>query len=135
MKEIAKSGGLSSRADSFQFSQEELQRAYEKEGLSGALSRKFAQAQTRMLTFTTAMEMVSTLATVDTLQDMGLSEAKAIEANLWFMNFNDKGASALSSILRSVVPFANATVQGARSTTRGLNTKAGWVNFFRQNAI
>lgn len=132
LKEIAKSGGLSSRADSFQFSQEELQRAYEKEGLSGALSRKFAQAQTRMLTFTTAMEMVSTLATVDTLQDMGLSEAKAIEANLWFMNFNDKGASALSSILRSVVPFANATVQGARSTTRGLNTKAGWVNFFRQ---
>lgn len=132
LKEIAKSGGLSSRADSFQFSQEELQRAYEKEGLSGALSRKFAQAQTRMLTFTTAMEMVSTLATVDTLQDIGLSEAKAIEANLWFMNFNDKGASALSSILRSVVPFANATVQGARSTTRGLNTKAGWVNFFRQ---
>lgn len=132
LKEIAKSGGLSSRADSFQFSQEELQRAYEKEGLSGALSRKFAQAQTRMLTFTTAMEMVSTLATVDTLQDMGLSEAKAIEANLWFMNFNDKGASALSSILRSVVPFANATVQGARSTTRGLNTKAGGVNFFRQ---
>ncbi len=132
LKDIAKSGGLSSRADSFQFSQEELQRAYEKEGLSGALSRKFAQAQTRMLTFTTAMEMVSTLATVDTLQDMGLSEAKAIEANLWFMNFNDKGASALSSILRSVVPFANATVQGARSTTRGLNTKAGWVNFFRQ---
>lgn len=132
LKEIVKSGGLSSRADSFQFSQEELQRAYEKEGLSGALSRKFAQAQTRMLTFTTAMEMVSTLATVDTLQDMGLSEAKAIEANLWFMNFNDKGASALSSILRSVVPFANATVQGARSTTRGLNTKAGWVNFFRQ---
>lgn len=132
LKEIAKSGGLSSRADSFQFSQEELQRAYEKEGLSGALSRKFAQAQTRMLTFTTAMEMVSTLATVNTLQDMGLSEAKAIEANLWFMNFNDKGASALSSILRSVVPFANATVQGARSTTRGLNTKAGLVNFFRQ---
>lgn len=132
LKEIAKSGGLSSRADSFQFSQEELQRAYEKEGLSGALSRKFAQTQTRMLTFTTAMEMVSTLATVDTLQDMGLSEAKAIEANLWFMNFNDKGASALSSILRSVVPFANATVQGARSTTRGLSTKAGWVNFFRQ---
>ena len=132
LKEIAKSGGLSSRADSFQFSQEELQRAYEKEGLSGALSRKFAQAQTRMLTFTTAMEMVSTLATVDTLQDMGLSKEKAIEANLWFMNFNDKGASALSSILRSVVPFANATVQGARSTTRGLNTKAGWVNFFRQ---
>lgn len=132
LKDIAKSGGLSSRADSFQFSQEELQRAYEKEGLSGALSRKLAQAQTRMLTFTTAMEMVSTLATVDTLQDMGLTKEKAIEANLWFMNFNDKGASALSSILRSVVPFANATVQGARSTTRGLNTKAGWVNFFRQ---
>lgn len=132
LKEIAKSGGLSSRADSFQFSQEELQRAYEKDGLSGAFSRKLAQAQTRMLTFTTAMEMVSTLATVDTLQDMGLSKEKAIEANLWFMNFNDKGASALSSILRSVVPFANATVQGARSTTRGLNTKAGWVNFFRQ---
>lgn len=132
LKEIAKSGGLSSRADSFQFSQEELQRAYEKDGLTGAFSRKLAQAQTRMLTFTTAMEMVSTLATVDTLQNMGLSEAKAIEANLWFMNFNDKGASALSSILRSVVPFANATVQGARSTTRGLNTKAGWVNFFRQ---
>lgn len=132
LKDIAKSGGLSSRADSFQFSQEELQRAYEKDGLSGAFSRKLAQAQTRMLTFTTAMEKVSTLATVDTLQDMGLSEAKAIEANLWFMNFNDKGASALSSILRSVVPFANATVQGARSTTRGLNTKAGWVNFFRQ---
>lgn len=132
LKEIAKSGGLSSRADSFQFSQEELQRAYEKEGLSGALSRKLAQAQTRMLTFTTAMEMVSTLATVDTLQDMGLTKEKAIEANLWFMNFNDKGASALSSILRSVVPFANATVQGARSTTRGLSTKAGWVNFFRQ---
>ena len=132
LKEIAKSGGLSSRADSFQFSQEELQRAYEKDGLSGAFSRKLAQAQTRMLTFTTAMEMVSTLATVDTLQDMGLTKEKAIEANLWFMNFNDKGASALSSILRSVVPFANATVQGARSTTRGLNTKAGWVNFFRQ---
>ena len=132
LKEIAKSGGLSSRADSFQFSQEELQRAYEKDGLSGAFSRKLAQAQTRMLTFTTAMEMVSTLATVDTLQDMGLTKEKAIEANLWFMNFNDKGASALSSILRSVVPFANATVQGARSTTRGLSTKAGWVNFFRQ---
>lgn len=132
LKEIAKRGGLSSRADSFQFSQEELQRAYEKDGLTGALSRKLAHAQTRMLTFTTAMEMVSTLATVDTLQDMGLSKEKAIEANLWFMNFNDKGASALSSILRSVVPFANATVQGARSTTRGLNTKAGWVNFFRQ---
>lgn len=132
LKEIAKSGGLSSRADSFQFSQEELQRAYEKDGLTGAFSRKLAQAQTRMLTFTTAMEMVSTLATVDTLQDMGLTKEKAIEANLWFMNFNDKGASALSSILRSVVPFANATVQGARSTTRGLNTKAGWVNFFRQ---
>ena len=132
LKDIAKSGGLSSRADSFQFSQEELQRAYEKDGLTGAFSRKFAQAQTRMLTFTTAMEMVSTLATVDTLQDMGLAKEKAIEANLWFMNFNDKGASALSSILRSVVPFANATVQGARSTTRGLNTKAGWVNFFRQ---
>lgn len=132
LKDIAKSGGLSSRADSFQFSQEELQRAYEKDGLSGAFSRKLAQAQTRMLTFTTAMEMVSTLATVDTLQDMGLTKEKAIEANLWFMNFNDKGASALSSILRSVVPFANATVQGARSTTRGLNTKAGWVNFFRQ---
>lgn len=132
LKDIAKSGGLSSRADSFQFSQEELQRAYEKDGLSGAFSRKLAQAQTRMLTFTTAMEMVSTLATVDTLQDMGLTKEKAIEANLWFMNFNDKGASALSSILRSVVPFANATVQGARSTARGLNTKAGWVNFFRQ---
>lgn len=132
LKEIAKRGGLSSRADSFQFSQEELQRAYEKDGLTGALSRKLAHAQTRMLTFTTAMEMVSTLATVDTLQDMGLSKEKAIEANLWFMNFNDKGASALSSILRSVVPFANATVQGARSTTRGLSTKAGWVNFFRQ---
>lgn len=132
LKEIAKSGGLSSRADSFQFSQEELQRAYEKDGLSGAFSRKLAQAQTRMLTFTTAMEMVSTLATVDTLQDMGLTKEKAIEANLWFMNFNSKGASALSSILRSVVPFANATVQGARSTTRGLSTKAGWVNFFRQ---
>lgn len=132
LKEIAKSGGLSSRADSFQFSQEELQRAYEKDGLSGAFSRKLAQAQTRMLTFTTAMEMVSTLATVDTLQDMGLTKEKAIEANLWFMNFNDKGASALSSILRSVVPFANATVQGARSTTRGLSTKAGGVNFFRQ---
>lgn len=132
LKEIAKSGGLSSRADSFQFSQEELQRAYEKDGLSGAFSRKLAQAQNRMLTFTTAMEMVSTLATVDTLQDMGLTKEKAIEANLWFMNFNDKGASALSSILRSVVPFANATVQGARSTTRGLSTKAGWVNFFRQ---
>ena len=132
LKDIAKSGGLSSRADSFQFSQEELQRAYEKDGLSGAFSRKLAQAQTRMLTFTTAMEMVSTLATVDTLQDMGLTKEKAIEANLWFMNFNDKGASALSSILRSAVPFANATVQGARSTTRGLSTKAGWVNFFRQ---
>lgn len=132
LKDIAKSGGLSSRADSFQFSQEELQRAYEKDGLSGAFSRKLAQAQTRMLTFTTAMEMVSTLATVDTLQDIGLTKEKAIEANLWFMNFNDKGASALSSILRSVVPFANATVQGARSTTRGLSTKAGWVNFFRQ---
>lgn len=132
LKDIAKSGGLSSRADSFQFSQEELQRAYEKDGLAGAFSRKLAQAQTRMLTFTTAMEMVSTLATVDTLQDMGLTKEKAIEANLWFMNFNDKGASALSSILRSVVPFANATVQGARSTTRGISTKAGWVNFFRQ---
>lgn len=132
LKDIAKSGGLSSRADSFQFSQEELQRAYEKDGLTGSFSRKLSQAQTRALTFTTAMEMVSTLATVDTLQDMGLTKDKAIEANLWFMNFNDKGASALSSILRSVVPFANATVQGARSTTRGLNTKAGWVNFFRQ---
>ncbi len=129
---IANSGGVSTRADAFKFSQEELQRAYEKDGIIGAVSRNIAQAQTRALTFTTAMEMVSTLATVDTLQEMGLSEKKAIEANLWFMNFNDKGASALSGIMRSVVPFANATAQGARSTTRSLETKNGWVNFAHQ---
>lgn len=129
---IANNGGISTRADAFKFSQEELQRAYEKDGILGAVSRNIAQAQTRALTFTTAMEMVSTLATVDTLQEMGLSEKKAIEANLWFMNFNDKGASALSGIMRSVVPFANATAQGARSTTRSLETKNGWVNFAHQ---
>nr|DAN34039.1 MAG TPA: hypothetical protein [Caudoviricetes sp.]DAN51512.1 MAG TPA: hypothetical protein [Caudoviricetes sp.] len=129
---IANNGGISTRADAFKFSQEELQRAYEKDGIIGAVSRNIAQAQTRALTFTTAMEMVSTLATVDTLQEMGLSEKKAIEANLWFMNFNDKGASALSGIMRSVVPFANATAQGARSTTRSLETKNGWVNFAHQ---
>lgn len=129
---IANSGGISTRADAFKFSQEELQRAYEKDGIIGAVSRNIAQAQTRALTFTTAMEMVSTLATVDTLQEMGLSEKKAIEANLWFMNFNDKGASAISGIMRSVVPFANATAQGARSTIRSLETKNGWVNFAHQ---
>lgn len=129
---IANNGGISTRADAFKFSQEELQRAYEKDGIIGAMSRNIAQAQTRALTFTTAMEMVSTLATVDTLQEMGLSEKKAIEANLWFMNFNDKGASALSGIMRSVVPFANATAQGARSTARSLETKNGWVNFAHQ---
>lgn len=132
LQSIANSGGISTRADAFKFSQEELQRAYEKYGILGAVSRNIAQAQTRALTFTTAMEMVSTLATVDTLQEMGLSEKKAIEANLWFMNFNDKGASALSGIMRSVVPFANATAQGARSTTRSLETKNGWVNFAHQ---
>lgn len=132
LQSIANSGGISTRADAFKFSQEELQRAYEKDGILGAVSRNIAQAQTRALTFTTAMEMVSTLATVDTLQEMGLSEKKAIEANLWFMNFNDKGASALSGIMRSVVPFANATAQGARSTTRSLETKNGWVNFAHQ---
>lgn len=132
LQNIANSGGISTRADAFKFSQEELQRAYEKDGILGAVSRNIAQAQTRALTFTTAMEMVSTLATVDTLQEMGLSEKKAIEANLWFMNFNDKGASALSGIMRSVVPFANATAQGARSTTRSLETKNGWVNFAHQ---
>lgn len=132
LRGIANSGGISTRADAFKFSQEELQRAYEKDGILGAVSRNIAQAQTRALTFTTAMEMVSTLATVDTLQEMGLSEKKAIEANLWFMNFNDKGASALSGIMRSVVPFANATAQGARSTTRSLETKNGWVNFAHQ---
>ena len=132
LQNIANNGGISTRADAFKFSQEELQRAYEKDGIIGAVSRNIAQAQTRALTFTTAMEMVSTLATVDTLQEMGLSEKKAIEANLWFMNFNDKGASALSGIMRSVVPFANATAQGARSTTRSLETKNGWVNFAHQ---
>lgn len=132
LQSIANSGGISTRADAFKFSQEELQRAYEKDGILGAVSRNIAQAQTRALTFTTAMEMVSTLATVDTLQEMGLSEKKAIEANLWFMNFNDKGASALSGIMRSVVPFANATAQGARSTTRSLETKNGRVNFAHQ---
>ena len=132
LQSIANSGGISTRADAFKFSQEELQRAYEKDGIIGAVSRNIAQAQTRALTFTTAMEMVSTLATVDTLQEMGLSEKKAIEANLWFMNFNDKGASAISGIMRSVVPFANATAQGARSTTRSLETKNGWVNFAHQ---
>lgn len=132
LQNIANNGGISTRADAFKFSQEELQRAYEKDGILGAVSRNIAQAQTRALTFTTAMEMVSTLATVDTLQEMGLSEKKAIEANLWFMNFNDKGASALSGIMRSVVPFANATAQGARSTTRSLETKNGWVNFAHQ---
>lgn len=132
LQSIANSGGISTRADAFKFSQEELQRAYEKDGILGAVSRNIAQAQTRALTFTTAMEMVSTLATVDTLQEMGLSEKKAIEANLWFMNFNDKGASAISGIMRSVVPFANATAQGARSTTRSLETKNGWVNFAHQ---
>lgn len=132
LKQIANTGGISSRADSFQFSTEELQRAYEKGGITGAISRNIANAQSRALTLTTAMEMVSTLATVDTLQEMGLSQKKAIEANLWFMNFNDKGASALSSIMRSVVPFANATAQGARSTVRSLETKNGQVNFMRQ---
>lgn len=132
LQSIANSGGISTRADAFKFSQEELQRAYEKDGILGAVSRNIAQAQARALTFTTAMEMVSTLATVDTLQEMGLSEKKAIEANLWFMNFNDKGASAISGIMRSVVPFANATAQGARSTTRSLETKNGWVNFAHQ---
>lgn len=132
LQNIANNGGISTRADAFKFSQEELQRAYEKDGILGAASRNIAQAQTRALTFTTAMEMVSTLATVDTLQEMGLSEKKAIEANLWFMNFNDKGASAISGIMRSVVPFANATAQGARSTTRSLETKNGWVNFAHQ---
>ena len=132
LQNIANNGGISTRADAFKFSQEELQRAYEKDGIIGAVSRNIAQAQTRALTFTTAMEMVSTLATVDTLQEMGLSEKKAIEANLWFMNFNDKGASAISGIMRSVVPFANATAQGARSTTRSLETKNGWVNFAHQ---
>lgn len=132
LQNIANNGGISTRADAFKFSQEELQRAYEKDGILGAVSRNIAQAQTRALTFTTAMEMVSTLATVDTLQEMGLSEKKAIEANLWFMNFNDKGASAISGIMRSVVPFANATAQGARSTTRSLETKNGWVNFAHQ---
>lgn len=132
LQAIANSGGISTRADAFKFSQEELQRAYEKDGIIGAVSRNIAQAQTRALTFTTAMEMVSTIATVDTLQEMGLSEKKAIEANLWFMNFNDKGASALSGIMRSVVPFANATAQGARSTARSLQTKNGWVNFAHQ---
>ena len=132
LQNIANNGGISTRADAFKFSQEELQRAYEKDGILGAVSRNIAQAQTRALTFTTAMEMVSTLATVDTLQEMGLSEKKAIEANLWFMNFNDKGASVISGIMRSVVPFANATAQGARSTTRSLATKNGWVNFAHQ---
>ena len=132
LQNIANNGGISTRADAFKFSQEELQRAYEKDGIIGAVSRNIAQAQTRALTFTTAMEMVSTLATVDTLQEMGLSEKKAIEANLWFMNFNDKGASAISGIMRSVVPFANATAQGARSTTRSLETKNGRVNFAHQ---
>lgn len=132
LKQIANAGGISSRADSFQFSTEELQRAYEKGGITGVISRNIANAQSRALTLTTAMEMVSTLATVDTLQEMGLSQKKAIEANLWFMNFNDKGASALSSIMRSVVPFANATAQGARSTVRSLETKNGQVNFMRQ---
>ena len=132
LQNIANNGGISTRADAFKFSQEELQRAYEKDGIIGAVSRNIAQAQTRALTFTAAMEMVSTLATVDTLQEMGLSEKKAIEANLWFMNFNDKGASAISGIMRSVVPFANATAQGARSTTRSLETKNGWVNFAHQ---
>lgn len=132
LQNIANNGGISTRADASKFSQEELQRTYEKDGIIGAVSRNIAQAQTRALTFTTAMEMVSTLATVDTLQEMGLSEKKAIEANLWFMNFNDKGASALSGIMRSVVPFANATAQGARSTTRSLETKNGWVNFAHQ---
>nr|DAU77345.1 MAG TPA: hypothetical protein [Caudoviricetes sp.] len=132
LRGIANSGGISTRADAFKFGQEELQRAYEKDGIIGAVSRNIAQAQTRALTFTTAMEMVSTLATVDTLQEMGLSEKKAIEANLWFMNFNDKGASAISGIMRSVVPFANATAQGARSTARSLETKNGWVNFAHQ---
>nr|DAR54706.1 MAG TPA: hypothetical protein [Caudoviricetes sp.] len=132
LTKIGEAGGLATRADSFQFSAQELQRAYEKNGIQSAIARKIANAQNRALTLTMAMEYASTLAMVDTLQAMGMPEKKAIEANLWFMNFNDKGASGLSSVIRSTVPFGNATIQGSRSTTRGLETKNGLINGLRQ---
>lgn len=126
LKAIYEAGGISTRSESFGYSAQELSKIY---GTGGFWTKGIASIenfQERAMMFTTAMELVSTLATVDTLEQFGIPRETAIQANLHFMNFNDRGASAASAWVRASIPFANATTQGARSTSRSVKTKNGW---------
>lgn len=126
LKAIYDAGGISTRSESFGYSANELSKIY---GTGGFWAKGIAAVenfQERAMVFTTAMELVSTLATVDTLNQFGMPRDVAVQANLHFMNFNDRGASATSAWVRASIPFANATTQGARSTTRSVKTRNGW---------
>lgn len=129
-------GTITTRAESSRLSPEELQALYNSynAGVGGIFGTIFKTAPQRTVTalnqlqeymqyFTTTGELVSTLLTQDVLTEAGMDLQKANEANLYFMNFNDRGASKTSAYVRAAIPFANAAAQGGRSTVRVLNKK------------
>lgn len=134
LKLIHEMGGISTRASQTKLDADSLAKMYAKGGFVGTTARKFEQAQDRLLTLTTAFELISTLSTVKTLEAFGMKTDDAVSANLFFMNFNDRGASKTSAYLRATAPFINAAAQGSRSTGRVFATKNGWKNMGRRVA-
>lgn len=125
-------GTIATRAESYKLDANQMEAFYNSyssvlSGVTGVTKRAVESLNTlqeKALRTTNAMELFSTLVTQDLLMSAGLSEEKANEANLYFMNFNDKGASRASSYFRKALPFANATAQGSRSLFRSLTRKA-----------
>lgn len=129
-------GTISTRAESYRLTPEQLQAMHS--SYRGVLGNTFGTAfkslprkgvmmldslQEYAQFLTTTGELVSTLAIQDVLTDAGMDIDRANEANLFFMNFNDKGAGRASAYLRAAIPFANATAQGNRSTMRSITSK------------
>lgn len=123
--EIHEKGGITHRADLIKSRNSEILQMIPKTKLSKKTKDLTRNLASKALTLTSAGEFLSTLAFVDVLKDLGISEDKAIGLNLVSMNFNDSGASKASLYVRRFNPFANAQAQGFKALGISLNSKRG----------
>ena len=123
---LYESGAITHRADMVKADNRDLANQIPRSWFGRAYFRPKSDMASTLLTYTSSMELVSTLAFTDTLKELGVSDEQASGLNLVAMNFNDKGASRFSAYIRAIKPFANATAQGAKSTVQAYATRTGW---------
>lgn len=120
LQQIADDGGLSSRMENLLAERDTLHKRFKRSKATNYLLDKSGNLLENITVTTMAMEYVSTLVTVEILEGLGMPTHDAIAANLEFMNFNDVGASGVSSYLRQMVNFANAVAQGQRGLIKSI---------------